>query len=225
VKQNLETKCDKIMGHFQKNCPRCGTKQSSFKIIADVKSSIESDVWDALCRCGVCKLPILVRFEDILEKQSGTEPSKWAIFRVMHEKFLIIESHPEQEPSEIPHGTPDNVKLPLSEANESLADGRYSAAAACYRKVIERSLKHIDPSLTGMLNSRIRTLEKNGRLPPSLIELLDSVRLFGNEAMHEDNVDPSKEDCLAAKDFCELFLIYSFSLPEKIALAKSKHQN
>ncbi|KJS41124.1 MAG: hypothetical protein VR71_20050 [Roseovarius sp. BRH_c41] len=76
-----------------------------------------------------------------------------------------------------------------------------------------------------MLNKRIRQLETEGLLPHSMIELLDQVRLFGNTSMHEDDEDPTKEDCSAARDFCDLFLTYAFSLPAKVAAAKSKLEN
>jgi hypothetical protein len=120
----------------------------------------------------------------------------------------------------IPEGIPENVKTPLIDAEESFFAGSYSAAAACYRKAIERALKAVNTEAKGMLNQRIRDLEKQGLLPKAMIELLDQVRLFGNEAMHEDDSDPTREECAAAQKFCNLFLTYAFTMPALVQAAK-----
>lgn len=73
-----------------------------------------------------------------------------------------------------------------------------------------------------MLNARIRQIEKQSLLPQALIDLLDQVRIFGNATMHEDEYDPTKEDCDAARDFAHLFFTYTFSLPAMIAAV---HEN
>ncbi len=73
-----------------------------------------------------------------------------------------------------------------------------------------------------MLNKRIRELENNSILPHPMIELLDQVRLFGNDSMHEEEYDPSKEECEAAREFAFLFLTYAFAMPALVAEAKQK---
>ncbi|MEL6839564.1 MAG: DUF4145 domain-containing protein [Pseudomonadota bacterium] len=139
------------------------------------------------------------------------------------ERFLGC--HPKPPEPEVPDSIPENVAKPFVEAEHSFASGHFSAAGSCYRKAMERSLKHVDPNISGMLNKRIRALEKSGLLPSGMIELLDQVRLFGNSSMHEDDVDPTKEDCAAAREFAQLFLTYVFSLPAKVASAKTKIAN
>lgn len=84
-------------------------------------------------------------------------------------------------------------------------------------------MKDICPNAKGSLYSRIREMESEGLLPSSLIELLDHVRIFGNTSLHDDD-DPSKEDCSTARDFADLFLTYSYSLPAKISAAKAEAQ-
>ena len=71
-----------------------------------------------------------------------------------------------------------------------------------------------------MLNSRIREMEKQKLLPTTLIGLLDQVRILGNYSIHEEDEDPTKEDCEAAKVFANLFLTYIFTLPARIEKAK-----
>jgi len=72
------------------------------------------------------------------------------------------------------------------------------------------------PEGKGMINNRIRELEKEELLPSILVSLLDHVKYFGNVSMHEEDVDPSKSDCEAAREFTRLFLTYTFTLPAKV---------
>jgi hypothetical protein len=208
------------MGHFKIDCPHCGAKMATFSILFELRSNEFARAWDTFCVCGVCKDTALIRLLDINPNSGDIEPIRWGLKNEISKKFKVVRQYPHADDVGVPEGTPDNVKQPLFEANHSLVDGRYSAAAACYRKAIERSLRHVDIELQGMLNARIRQLEKKRILPESMVALLDHVRLFGNEAMHEDDIDPTKDDCVAAKEFCELFLTYTFSLPKKIEAAR-----
>ena len=210
------------MGHFKLDCPHCGAKMATFSICFELRVVEAIRAFDTLCVCGVCKDTALVRLLDIFPDSGEIEPVRWGLKYEIAKKFSVIRQYPVATVVGFPEGTPENVKQPLLEANQSLVDGRYSAAAACYRKAIERSLRHINPELQGMLNARIRKLEKDKFIPQAMVALLDQVRLFGNEAMHEDDIDPTKKDCVAAKEFCELFLTYTFSLPKKIEAAKAR---
>lgn len=209
------------MSHFQLDCPHCGTKKSGFNIHFEFPAQGPFRAWETLCSCSVCKDVVVVRLIDNLPSSHPPSPSAFAKGDRLFDRFQLVRQFPRYVETLLPDGTPENVRKPLVEATESLRDGRYSAAAACFRKAIERSLKHIDPELEGRLHLRIRQLAKSSALPQAMIDLADQVRLLGNHAMHEDDIDPTKEDCAAAKEFCELFLTYVFSLPLKIEAARA----
>ncbi len=201
------------------SCPHCGTERAYFELVTQLKSPTISRTWHVPAMCEVCKDLILISLQDF--ENRGLDPIAAAKGGQLQTVFRLTRVLPKQEEPRIAKAIPGNVEKPLLEAERAFTAGLYSAAGSCYRKAIERALKSIDPTLSGMLNKRIRKLEDEGLIPPSMVELLDQVRLFGNSAMHEDDIDPSKEDCSAAREFCHLFLTYSFTLPAKIAEAKS----
>ena len=216
------------MAAISADCPWCNAKGAALEQKLERRSEQSKATWEWLVRCPICMGPALVMLRDRDEHRGITSaviPSKFAGENKISDRFSILAIFPSKSGPEIPEFIPENVKVPFLEAEHSFIEGRYSAAGSCYRKAIERSLKVIDPEITGMLNARIRELEKRGILPPTLVELLDQVRLFGNQAMHEDDQDPTKEDCAAAREFCELFLRYSFTLPAMVDRAKQKLTN
>lgn len=209
------------------DCPWCGTKKAALEVKLERRSDKGSANWEWVARCPICMSPVLIILRDREEGGNGTNqmpPSRFGEAKSISSRYEVRYAFPALKEPEIPNSIPENVKGPLLEAEHSFLDGRYSAAGSCYRKAVERAVKAIDPNIDGMLNARIRKLEQRGLLPHAMIELLDQVRLFGNHAMHEDDIDPSKEDCAAARAFCELFLRYAFTLPAMVDAAKQKLQ-
>ena len=202
------------MANIIHDCPFCKGKGAAFRLAADTRHPKGLFHWYSMGICGVCSNTALFVVTTITD--SG--PSQINSTGIES----IGTCYPTPPQPRIPASIPENVSLPLLEAEGSFTDGRYSAAGSCYRKAIERAIRHIDPQISGMLNKRIRKLEERKLIPHSMIDLLDQVRLFGNTSMHEDEEDPTEEDCAAARDFADLFLTYAFSLPEKVRAAKEK---
>jgi hypothetical protein len=207
------------------DCPYCGGKNCSFNIKFELASKRDAYTWFTLAECSVCKIPAIAVFSHYKSKRSSARhaasPISTSQSARISAEFSLTDFIPNPPKPDIADDIPENVKTPLLEAEIAYASGMYSAAGSCYRKAMERAAKHINADAKGMLNKRIRDIEKDGLLPPAMIELLDQVRLFGNEAMHEDDFDPSKDDCTAAREFSKLFLTYAFSMPAKINRAKS----
>lgn len=119
---------------------------------------------------------------------------------------------------------PPQVQSAFEEAEANFVDERWPSAAIGYRRAIERALKVLHPDGKGMLNARIRSLEKQNALPPAMIALLDSVKFLGNDGAHELE-DPEPDDVAAGRDFSTLLLTYLFELPERVRLATEKRNN
>lgn len=202
------------------DCPHCGGKNSAFLLCGDVRAPRDGGLgWNSLGRCGVCKNIMMFEFRH--RNNSGNGPSN----EVTENGSTILRAYPEPKSARIADSIPENVEKSLQEAESCFHSNLYSAAGSCYRKAMERSLKHLNPDETGMLNKRIRSLEKSGEIPKSMVELLDQVRLFGNETMHDDDYDPTKDDVSSARDFAHLFLTYAFTMPAQVEAAKEKRSN
>lgn len=204
------------MASILHDCPYCGGRSAAFRLNVDTKGPDDDNHWHSMGKCGVCRNVAMFVFKDYYSQ--GIAPSKGLDV----DENDVTASFPLPEKSRIASSIPENVEKSLGEAEDSYRFGLYSAAGSCYRKAMERSLKHLNPDEEGMLNRRIRSLEKSGEIPKSMIELLDQVRLFGNETMHDDDFDPTKEDVSAAREFAHLFLTYAFSMPAQVEAAKQK---
>ena len=200
-------------------CPYCGSSGAAFELLAGIPSQRSRVHWYLLGQCGVCKEVALVKLNDNdLESRraSPIDPTVFGRDKPLDQRFEVISFHPQTSIPSAPENVPDNIASAFVEAEASFNNGHLSAAGACYRKAIERAVKASFPDGKGMLNQRIRELEKQGKLPTTLIDLLDQVKLLGNLAVHEMEEDPTEEDCEAASEFSWLFLTYMFSLPAKI---------
>ena len=200
------------------DCGRCNAKGAAFVLKAEHKHPRNSYRWYCLGVCGICNHTSLLLVDC---NSSGNGPVSEESVGIS----AVSEALPKPDEPRIASDISDQVRVPLREAENAFSAGLFSVAASCYRKSMERATKEIDPDATGMLNARIRKIERDGQLPSAMIDLLDQVRLFGNEAMHEDDIDPTQEDCVAAREFAHLFLTYAFSLPAKIARAQGTAGN
>lgn len=216
------------MSGFAHDCPHCGTASAGFLIVSNYPNKNSEKIWGAIAECGVCKefaLASLFDNELGMSTSSVVPPLDFGRKLNLSDRFQVFSFEPKAAESRIADNIPENVESAMTEAEKSFQLSLFGAAAACYRKAIERAVKHLHPEGKGMLNARIREIEKKGLMPEAMIGLLDEVRVFGNATMHEEDYDPNKEDCTVAREFVHLFLTYGFSLPAMIASAKAKTQS
>lgn len=172
--------------------------------------------------CRICELPVIFRF--IVRRQNSPDPheadAKFFDPDSLVFSYQIVGTWPAPDGTKKIKDLPPNVASAFDEAEESLIAGRVSAAAVMYRKAIERTVKAIHPDGKGLLNDRIRQFEREDRVPPAMIDLMDMVKFLGNDGAHDD-VDPTKEDVERGRDFARLFLTYVWELPARIEEAKA----
>lgn len=89
---------------------------------------------------------------------------------------------------------PDDVREVYEEARSVVAHSP-RAAAALLRLAVERLATELGET-EGTLNARIGRLAKNGDITRTTIDALDAVRLTGNNAVHEGQIDPNGNDDL-----------------------------
>lgn len=138
------------------------------------------------------------------------------------DRFAIIDTIPAPRSPDVPDHLPAPVASKMFEAERSLLSAHYAAATTLYRTAMERALKDMFPYDKGTLHARIRKAEAEKRFPQAMIDWLDEVRAFGNDAAHEYDWDPTREDAEAARDFASLFLTYAYTMPERVRLARER---
>ena len=188
------------------NCPYCYTSSVGFTI-EYIRTWGEwrgegdyASYEDALAICGFCNRTVLAEFED-------------------GEMVRIIPSPPEP-----PMYLPDNVENYFRQGVNNLS-GNYDAAGSMFRKALETGLKQKFPDDKNRtfkpLKKRIEEAAKQGNLAPDLAEWADKIRDGGNDAVHEE--EPFlEEEAQDLRYFTELVLLYLFTLPEKLELARGQ---
>ncbi|EKF9854065.1 TPA: DUF4145 domain-containing protein [Vibrio cholerae] len=136
------------------------------------------------------------------------------------EACKILATYPEPEESEAPEHVPSNIAAFYIQAENSLKQNSYDASAMMSRKVLEVATKTLDPDGCGNLYQRIEKLYGDNQITSSLKEWAHIIRTDGNEAAHE--VEPvSAAHAQELLDFCELFLMYTFTMPKMIKIKQN----
>jgi hypothetical protein len=87
---------------------------------------------------------------------------------------------------------------------------------------MEVSLKTLHPEGKGSLYDRIEKLPDDKGVTPTMKQWAHEVRLIGRDAAHDDDL-VTKEEAEDMQAFIELFLVYAFDLPTRIAARKAAH--
>ena len=89
-----------------------------------------------------------------------------------------------------------------------------------FRRTLELATLHLDRELASKkLASRIDALAERQLLTPAMREWAHIIRLDGNAAVHEEE-DIDEESANALKNFTEVFLLYTFTLPAMVSKRK-----
>ena len=179
------------------------------------------------CRnCGRCVVFDLFRGPDCARKR----PSE-CHGNPFHEGFLPRAVYPEPQQLEAPEHVPDQIAADYIEAADNLRALRWTSAGMMSRRVLTQATARLAPdgvSFRGTsLYDRINTLAEHQLITPAMREWAHAIRLGGNEAAHPDELEgrefsPDEADDL--KEFTELFLIYAFTLPERVRMNRERRE-
>lgn len=123
---------------------------------------------------------------------------------------------PEPKLPNAPAHLPSDVEKTFLQAEKLMSiEDMYNQAGFSYRRTLELAIKHIDASISGNLNTKIKELGNRNLLTPSMVEFAHTIRILGNEAVHDD-VDLPQEEAEDLQAFTNLFLQYVFTLPAMI---------
>lgn len=123
------------------------------------------------------------------------------------------------------HSLPDNVERAYTDGEQHMATRHWRSAVASYRTALERSIRALDAdsvAAKGPLYQRIEKFAQGYAIPNTLLDLMHSVRDFGND-IHEDS-EPTEAEAKMAADCANLLLIYLFELPARVEAAKARKE-
>ena len=144
-------------------------------------------------------------------------------WRTQAATFSIRRIHPAPPVEAAPEHTPEPIADDFKEGLRCLRRGDFNAAGMMFRKALQRATTALAQT-AGMtpfkaktpLQHRIDVLAKDGHLTDSMRDLAVAIKLDGNEAAHEEDQEFDKGAATQTQEFTELFLLYAFTLPERV---------
>lgn len=204
------------MAHLPLDCPHthCRTRKAGFTTLDGYAAT--KGLGYMFAACGVCNGAVILVLKDPYGYIGGSDFTQIATEDI--QAWLVGTFPSTPKPTAI-EAAPENVASSFRQAEAAFDGEHWDNAALMYRKAVERSLRHVDPSGSGTLAQRIRDLEARHALPPTLIAMMDRIRFLGNDAAHEDE-DITAPEAADAREFVTLLLTYLFELPARIERAE-----
>jgi hypothetical protein len=104
-----------------------------------------------------------------------------------------------------------------------LRDRIYEPSVIMCRKCVEIICSTLGVH-DGSLSRRLRELKVSERIEQRLYERAEQLRMVGNDAAHDVDIELSKEDARDSLDFTEAILLYAFTLDRKFEEFRARRQ-
>ena len=216
-------------------CPHCAAEKMTFGLVAEsrvehpesqfaILSAVgragldlsTHTVWNTFLQCRGCWKGVVL--EVIRNNPRGPlKPSDAT--GSLFSSFTPIEIYPKQASIFAPEHVPDRIAKNYTEACDSLRRQSFTSAVMMFRKVLERSTRELAPkgaTISDNLFKRIEELAQQNAITEAMRDWAHVIRLDGNEAVHDE--DPDKDAATQIQQFTELFLLYCFTLPERVRI-------
>jgi len=132
-------------------------------------------------------------------------------------RFSLIDYFPKEQSHVAPDSTPERAAKFFVEAKDNFQRNNFETSVMLCRKVIDISTRTIlgDESGKEQLSQRISMLHAKDKITEQMKDWAHIVRIDSNGAVHSDE-EFTKEEAKEMIGFTEVFLIYSFTLPEMV---------
>lgn len=136
-----------------------------------------------------------------LHVRARTEPSEI-------QRGLLL--HPSSQGRSVP-GLPPTVRRFLESARSCYETGNPEPCVVMCRKCLEAACASLGVKERG-LNAQLMSLRDAGVIEPRLVEWAHAVRLAGNDAAHDIEVQATESEARDVLELLEMLLLYIFSI-------------
>jgi hypothetical protein len=206
---------------FPFDCPHptCLVRNAAFQAFTSRRNPVHAAFWNLIAACPVCGNCVILVLLPKEGRFARVDPSRTPPDEQddLLGDWNVVETHPQPPAPRMVASAPPDVQVIFAEAETAFTGGAPTLAAIGYRTVVERVIGHLAPDAKGKLYHRIEAL--GTVLPPTLIAALHEARLLGNDGAHDRNL--TADELQEGRDLVNLFLIYAFDMPERLARAKA----
>ena len=204
------------MAFIQQDCPHCGTKNCGFISFGEYRQPNKEE-WLVSFRCGFCHEGLFATYDG---QGKVNNPHKTNGDPEDFEYWELKEIYPLPTETTIPLHLPENIKSAFTEAKDTLENRQWNSAGMGFWRTLEIATKHLCPGHKKQtLYERLKIMSETHMIPNALFDVGDFIRDQGNEAKHEETIYDEKPARILER-FAQLFLIYTFELPEEVKAVK-----
>ena len=225
------------MSELVANCPRCGAKEITFDLIAQLPLYIQYDwqYWyEVFCICRRCKRSTIFvlsqhNYKERDKVSKGLLDLKAAVNNYFHiEGIISVKDYVSTKP---PEYIPTNIEAVFKEGIACMSINCFNAAGTMFRLCVDLSTKEMLPKeeVEGLnlkvrrnLGLRLPWLFDNNILPESLRDLSSCIKDDGNDGAHEGTL--KKEDAEDLLDFTFAILERIYTEPKRLEIAKERRE-
>jgi hypothetical protein len=211
------------MSFYRTTCPYCFTEQVSFESVAAKPHINDPKTYTVFFCCNHCGGGIVLSVKCTASQLVDPHSYPGVLLEGTLEEigFKILRVRPEVKSVDMPAHLPKKIQESFRQAaDHSRKKGFEDSSGMMCRKILETALSNIAPNITGMnLEKRIDKCAENQLITPALKDWAHRIRIFGNDAAHEELNSEQVKDLF---NFTYMFLIYVFTLPGMI---KEKQNN
>ena len=160
--------------------------------------------------CNLCKSPFL-----LLEASYMVDPD--AANLTAHKVLYPVEGNP------LLTNLPPTVQRPYLQAVRNYDAAQYESSVLMCRRTLEAVCK--DKGITtGNLNKKLDGLHTLNIIDSKMIQWAHSIRMLGNEAAHDTDIEIQKDDSKDIVEFTEALLFYIYELNKKFDEFKTRRK-
>src|SRR3989344_9315722 len=137
--------------------------------------------------------------------------------------FVLKKMFPFPLPSPVDKRIPEKIKKDLEEAKSCFSVGAINASTGMCRKALQRACKE-KGAIKKELYDQIDEIATRGIISNDLKELAHSVRLVGNDGVHPNEDEVTKEDAEEILNLAEQLLDIIFVAPAKVKKIKDRKE-
>lgn len=204
------------------SCPHCLRDNAVLTAFGQVSKSKTDYCISFLCRS--CGNPVSTNVHSVYEENPMEYTRVHSDASLTdHDRFILFDHFPKAISHAAPQDCPERAAKFFVEAKDNLQRGNYETSVMLCRKVIDIATREIlgEESKKEQLSQRISMLHGKGKITEQMKDWAHIVRIDSSGAVHSDE-EFTKIEAEEMIGFTEVFLIYSFTLPEMVKAKQNK---
>lgn len=214
---------------FDMTCPHCLREKAVLEGWAENRVN-NSELVNVAFSCRSClqagiAVVLMIKPGGLMPLAKAKQNNNYNVIVPGSGDYQLIDVFPKAISHAAPENTPARVAEAFIEAKDNLSRSRFDTSVMLCRKVLDIATRMLlgNESKDETLVKRIAMLHAKGLITDQMKDWAHIVRIDSNGAVHSDE-EFSQNDASEIISFTEVFLLYSFTLPEMVNNKKQSRE-